>query len=255
MRTHGEAAHRQLCTLAADLFQLAGEVFFDGNRYTDAAHCYTLAASAAREAAAHDLWACALTRHAFISLHERKFAKAVPMLSAASSLAQRGDQELSTRHWVAAVQAEVFAGLGDLDSCTRALDHAGQVHALSGRVHNSGWLRFDGSRLAEERGTCYIALGRPDLAEKALTEALSQTLSLRRQGSVLTDLAILGVQRKDTDHLLSYAGQALELVRQSGSGYVSRKPQGLLGHLEPFMNDRRVSTLSSQIASLPAIPS
>jgi len=34
-----EAAHRQLCALACDLFQLAGEICFDGNRYTEAAHC------------------------------------------------------------------------------------------------------------------------------------------------------------------------------------------------------------------------
>src|SRR3982074_2133486 len=41
-----EHDHRRLCALTADLFQLSGEIFFDANRYTDAAHCYTLAASA-----------------------------------------------------------------------------------------------------------------------------------------------------------------------------------------------------------------
>ncbi|MFJ9610830.1 helix-turn-helix transcriptional regulator [Kitasatospora sp. NPDC101176] len=254
-RAKTEAERQQLCILSADLFQLAGEIFFDGNRHTDAAHCYALAASAAREARAHDLWACALTRHAFICLYERKFAKAVTMLNAAFELAKRGDRELSTRYWVAAVLAEAYAGLGDLDSCNRALDVAGQVHALSGQIHNGGWLRFDGSRLAEERGTCYIRLCRPDLAEKALTEALKPTLSPRRRGSVLTDLAILGVQRSDRDHLLCYAGEALALARRSGSGYVSSKLRELRGHLEPLKADQRISMLSSQIASLPAIPS
>ncbi|MFF2145202.1 helix-turn-helix transcriptional regulator [Kitasatospora sp. NPDC058190] len=254
-RTQNEAGHKQLCIHSADLFQLAGEIFFDSNRYTDASHCYALAASAAREAGAYDLWACALTRHAFISLYERRFARAIPMLNAASEVAKHGDRELSTRHWVAAVQAEAFAGLGDLDSCNRALEFAGQVHSLSGQVHNGGWLRFDGSRLAEERGTCYIRLGRPDLAEKSLTEALNHTLSVRRRGSVLTDLAILGVQRRDSDHLLCYAGEALTLAQQSGSGYVCRKLRELQGELEPLKADRRIAALSSQIASLPAIPS
>jgi len=48
---HGQAIRRRLCVLAANLFQLAGEIFFDGNRYTDAAHCYALAAMAGKEAA------------------------------------------------------------------------------------------------------------------------------------------------------------------------------------------------------------
>ncbi|WP_414169374.1 helix-turn-helix domain-containing protein [Streptoverticillium reticulum] len=251
MRSAGnQITHRQLCTAAGDAFQLAGEIFFDSNRYTDAAHCYSLAASASREAGSPDLWACALTRHAFIGMHERNFKDAVPILSAAANIARRGDSQLSTRHWVAAVQAEAFAGIGDLDSCKRALDEAEQVHALSGQVHNGGWLRFDGSRLAEERGTCYVELGRPDLAEAALTEALSQNLSARRKGSVLTGLASLGVQRRDTEQALGCANAAIELAHQTGSGYVARKLNSLRAQLESLMPDSRVSQLVFHISTL-----
>ncbi|MFE2291289.1 tetratricopeptide repeat protein [Streptomyces sp. NPDC059452] len=45
---------------AADLFQPAGEVAFDGNRYADASASYALAASVSKDAQAYDLWACAL---------------------------------------------------------------------------------------------------------------------------------------------------------------------------------------------------
>ncbi|MFI6687919.1 transcriptional regulator [Streptomyces sp. NPDC050485] len=158
-RARTEATHRALCAHAGELFQLAGEIFFDGNRYTDAAHCYALAASASKEAGEYDLWACALTRHAFIGLYERQFSAAVPMLAAAAAVARRGNSQLSTRYWVAAVQAEAFAGLGDLDACNRALDTAEQVHSLNGPVHNGGWLRFDGSRLAARRGARYLLPG------------------------------------------------------------------------------------------------
>ena len=106
------------------------------------------------------------------------------MLELAATLARRGDPALSTRHWVAAVQTETLAGLGDLDGCQRALDIAAHVQGLRGPVHNGGWLRFDGSRLAEERGTCYVALGRADKAETALTDALSGALTARRKASV-----------------------------------------------------------------------
>jgi tetratricopeptide (TPR) repeat protein len=248
--SQSDASRQQLCALVGDLYQLAGEIFFDANRYTDAAHCYTLAASASKEARAFDMWACALTRHAFVELYERRFAVAAPILSAASQVAERGDSQLSTRYWVAAVQAEVHAGLGDLDATRRALDNAEQVHNLSGQLHNGGWLRFDGSRLAEERGTCYLALGRPDLAEQALTAALSQQLSLRRRGAVLAELAALGAERRDLDRVGHYTRAALELASQTGSGYIGRKLEGVKSRLVPLMADARASALHQQISAL-----
>jgi hypothetical protein len=105
-QSHEAEARQRLSVLLADLLQLAGEVCFDANHYTEAAHCYTQAASASREAKAFDLWACALVRHAFIALRERAAGQAVPLLELAAGVARRGDPQLSTRHWVAAVQAQ-----------------------------------------------------------------------------------------------------------------------------------------------------
>ncbi|WP_415950614.1 helix-turn-helix domain-containing protein [Streptomyces sp. KLOTTS4A1] len=249
--SHGEG-HKRLCADVGDLFQLAGEIMFDGNRYTDAAHCYTLAASAAREAGNPDLWACALTRHAFIGLYgDQRYEETAPLVELARHVARRGDTQLSTRHWVSAVQAEIFAAIGDLDSCKRALDEAEEVHSLAGPVHNGGWLRFDGSRLAEERGTCFTKLQRPDLAEDALGAALRQLPpASRRRGAILADLALIGVQRRDVDQLMSYANEALNVARQRGSGWVGRKLLVLREELEPLKSDRRVRELSEQISAL-----
>lgn len=248
---HSAATHKRLCVLAGDLFQLAGEILFDGNRYTDAAYCYTLAANACKEAGAFDLWACALTRHSFISMYERRFTNVTPLLDAASYIAERGNNQLSTRYWVAAVQAEAYAGLGNYEACNRALDLAERVRSLSGDITLSGWLRFDGSRLAEERGTCYIALGKPELAETALREALKQGISLRRRGSVLSDLAMLGIQRRDVEQVVHYGRQAVELAEQTGSrGYIGRKLQSLQAQLAPLLGDPRLSSLSDQISRL-----
>jgi tetratricopeptide (TPR) repeat protein len=247
---HSESIHRRVCGLLGDLFQLAGEVFFDGNRYADAAHCYTLAASVSKEAGAYDLWACAMTRHAFIGVYERRFERAVPMLELAGRLARRGDGSLSTRHWVNAVMAQAHAGLGRLDACQRAIASAAQVNQLSGQVHNGGWLRFDGSRLAEERGACYVELGCPDLAEPVLTEALRQNLSARRRGSVLTDLAVVGAQRHDKNQLVRYGTDALQIAKQTGSGVVRRRLQGLQAHLAPHLADSQVRQLDQEITRL-----
>ncbi|MFD7161056.1 helix-turn-helix domain-containing protein [Kribbella sp. NPDC059898] len=248
-RTHRVATRQALCELTCDLFQLAGEVFFDNDQYTSAAHCYTLAAQAAREAGSRDLWACALTRHAFISVYEQQFAETVPMLSSAADLAANGDSALSTRYWVSAVQAEAAAGLGDLSACERALEHAEQVRRLGRESQTGGWLRFDGSRLPEQRGTCYTLLGKPDLAERSLQEALSVPASLRRRGSVLVDLANVGVMRRDVEQTVNYATAAMDLSEQSGSGVIARKLAGLNHQLTNHRHDARLLRLSEQISA------
>ncbi|MCX4745909.1 helix-turn-helix domain-containing protein [Kitasatospora sp. NBC_01287] len=237
----------RLCSQGADLYQLAGEIAFDANRYEVAAQCYTLAASAAKEAGAMDMWACALTRHAFTYLYDRRPAGAVPLLEAALRIAEQGDPQLSTRYWVASVQAEAYAGVGDADECLRALDQADQVGNLSGEFQNGGWLRFDGSRLYEQRGVCHLALGHADAAERYLSVAVHQGLSARRQGAVLAGLAELGARHRDVDRVVHYSGAALDLADRTGSGYIVRKLDSLRGPLAPLMADPRVSNLTDQI--------
>ena len=237
----------RLSALAGDLFQLCGEIFFDGDNYADAAHCYSLAACASKEARDADLWACALTRHAFLSIYERRYCQATPLLDGAAQLAVRGDRERPTRFWVAAVQAQTLAGSGELLATERALDKAQQVSRLRS-TDSTGWLRFEGNRLDEERGACYVTLARPDLAEPVLTSALTKEVSLRRRGGVLTDLAIAGAQRGDVGQVLLYGAAALDTVRQTGStGYVGRKVADLCRNLQPLMSDRHVRYLDAQI--------
>jgi hypothetical protein len=196
-----------------------------------------------------------MTRHAFIGVYERQFEQAAPLLQGAATLARRGDSRLSTRHWVAAVQAQTHAGLGDLTACEHALARAEEVTDLNGPVHNGGWLRFEGSRLAEERGACYVELGRPDLAEATLTSALYQEISPRRRGSVLTDLATIGVQRRDTHQLVTFGNAALDIARQTGSaGYVGRKLTALRPQLAPFRADTHVRHLEQEITRLKTVP-
>jgi len=208
--------------MRAKLLQLVGEIYFDGNRYEDAARCYTEAATAASgDTTDHDLWACALTRHAFIGVYERRFNAALDLLEMAERVAARGDSQLTTALWVQVVKAQALAGLGRSADCERCLDLSRDT---DGRLHNGGWLRFDGSRVAEESGACYVQLGRPTEAEAALKNALDALPgSLRRRGTVYADLAMVGVLRKDHEYAVHFAGKALEIARETGSGLLMRK--------------------------------
>lgn len=111
-------------------------------------------------------------------------------------------------------------------------------------------MRFDGSRLAEERGACYVELGRPDLAEPVLRDALSQDLSLRRRGGVLTDLAMVGVQRRDPTQVVMYASATLDVARQTNSAVVGRRLRHLQRGLAPLSSDGHVRHLDEQITAL-----
>ncbi|SDF93534.1 Helix-turn-helix [Lentzea fradiae] len=249
-RGHGPAAMQRIAASASDLYQLKGEIHFDGDDYTLAADSYDLAARHAEAAGDFDLWACALTRHSFLSVYERRFASAAPMLELAAGLARRGHPGLSTRHWVAAVQAETFAGLGDLSSCQRALDKAEEVRGLAGALQNGGWLRFDGSRLPEQRGTCYATLGRHLLAEEELAKALRHKLSPRRRAGVHVDLAIIGADRRDRDQVMAHASTALADAVTTSSDYIRRKLGSLQRHLVPMLGDKQVQRLSGEIKAL-----
>lgn len=246
----GGPGRRALYALASDMFQLAGEIAFDANRYADAAHCYTLAATAARDGEAADLWACAMTRHSFVYVYSGDCAAAEPMLDLAAGIARKGDRTLSTRQWVSVVRAQALAGLCDLRGCQRALGTAEEVQEMAGPVHNGGWLRFDGTRLPEERGGCYAELGRPDLAAASLEKALSGAPSARRRGSVHTDLARIGLLRHDLSEFAAHAGAALDLAGETSSGYIARRLRGLLPVLDSHAGSGPARQVRDRIISL-----
>jgi transcriptional regulator with XRE-family HTH domain len=248
-RPQPSVVRRQLCALTADVFQLAGEILFDANRNTDAEYCYTLAATAAREAEQMDLWACAVTRHAYVSVYEQRFRDAVPLLRFGAELARKGDTQLSTCNWVSSVLAQALAGTGDTGGCDRALGHADQVQKLA-RPGNGGWLRFDGSRLAEDRARCYVQQRQPELAEPILLGLLNQHQSGRRRGIALVDLATVSAQRPDVLRLVTYGAAAVDHTRHTNSGVVLRKLQNLRPALADLRSDPHVRNLDDEIAQL-----
>ena len=148
---HPKAFHRPLCAIASNLGQLAGEIFFDLNDYSMAQSCYVFAATAAKDAKHYDLWASALVRHSYPLISEKNYHAASQILVGAQRAAAQGDTELVTQYWVAAVQAEVQAGVQNLSACQEAFDRADQVRNVK-HGKNDTWLRFDDSRLLRTSG-------------------------------------------------------------------------------------------------------
>ncbi len=240
----------QLCVLASDLAQLCGEIFFDASSYAEAAQCYTFAASAAREAKAHDLRACALVRHAFLPIYDQHFHEALPLLRSAEVIAQHGDSTLVTKYWVAMVSAEAHAGLGALDDCRQALDLAEGVHGIKNGM-NGTWLRFAGERILEERGACFVKLRQPDLAEPVLQEALRlHPAPTRRRGMVLSDLALAAAHSGDVERACTLGSEVIQIAQAGSSGVLKKGLNVLQTQLTPFKKHGAVKDLNAQIRLL-----
>ncbi len=248
-RARNDDVRRQLHELSSETLQLLGEILFDSDDYQAASSCYMLAASFGKDAEAYDLWACALTRHAYLGIYTRQYRDVIPLLESATQLAHRGDSQLATRYWVDAVHAQALAGLGDHAGWAHAAEAAEGVQDLR-RPTMTGWLRFDGSRLDEEHGHCLVQLGRPEQAEIALEPILDQSLSTRRRAGVLVDLAAAAALRRDPLQLVSFANIALDTAHRTQSGYLARRLNDLCIRLAPLRRDPHVRHLDQQIASL-----
>ena len=115
---------------------------------------------------------------------------------------------------------------------------------------NVAWLRFNGSRLAELNGACFVKLGEPDLAWPILQKALNQQKTLRRRGTVLTDLAQVSLQKSEINQACDYANQVILIANQNNSGMLRKGLKDLQANLAPFSKVRVVKNLKQQIAQL-----
>lgn len=88
------------------------------------------------------------------------------------------------------------------------------------------------------------------LLKKFFGDVVRQGLSARRRGSVLTDLAMIAVQRGDVDQLVTHADAVLEIAVQTGSGFIGRKLHGLQGHLAPLLGNGRVRQVNQRIMAV-----
>lgn len=82
-----------------------------------------------------------------------------------------------------------------------------------------------------------------------MSDALASSLSQRRRGSVLTDLAIVGVQLGDREWVVNHGDAALAVAHQTKSGAVSQKLWRLRTHLSVFGDDRQIRDLDHRLAT------
>jgi hypothetical protein len=81
--------------------------------------------------------------------------------------------------------------------------------------------------------------------------ALAGIVSLRRRGSIHADLAMTGVQSRDSGQILEHAADAIAIAEQTRSvGYLGRKLAGVWAGIQPLLADHRMTELNERINRL-----
>jgi hypothetical protein len=125
-----DISHKRLCSIGSEFAMIAASMSSNLRDFRIAQAYYQVSIDAAHEARNAPLGAVGLASLAIRLTHLGHADKALPLVQEARRLTiQRGT--LTTRTWLAAVEAEVQANLKEQHACFRALDDASSVPAFS----------------------------------------------------------------------------------------------------------------------------
>src|SRR6266568_3649484 len=218
------ATFRQLCAIGGETAQILGQMLFDMQDYSTAWSYYSLALHAAQEARHEDLWAVGLGRMSFLLTYSDQAREALPLLEEAERLAQQSAHPI-IRSWLAVVEAEAQAHVPDAEACSRALDRAKESAVQYSFGVDPYATGLNPSRLAGYQGVCFVRLQQPEMALPALQEALAllPLSALRRQSTLLTDMAAAHLQQGAIEQACVLASQAASLTVETRSHSVLQR--------------------------------
>jgi DNA-binding SARP family transcriptional activator len=237
---------RRLCQLAGETAQILGKTLFDLHEYTLAWAYYTFSLKAAQAAFNQDLWAVGLGRLSLLLIYWEHPGEALPLLQEAGQLTI-GSARI--RCWLAAVEAEAHAHLGDADACDRALTAAKALAASESLGEDRYATGFSPSRLAGYEGACFVRLCQPERALPALQQAVTllDPQAIRRRSTLLTDMGIAQAQQGQVQQACTLAIQALAITTQTKSLSVLERVRLVRSELEPWKETDAVQDLEQRL--------
>lgn len=245
------ATMRQLCAIAGETAQILGQMLFDLQDYPTAWSYYTVALHAAQDAHHADLRAVGLGRMNFLLTYSRQVQEALPLLEEAQHLTRQSSSS-TIRSWLATVEAEAQAHLSDAVACSRALDQAKTLitqHGLGDDLYATG---LNPSRLAGYKGVGFVRLHQPETALPAVQQALDllPPSAIRRQSTLLADMATAHVQQGVIEHACELAVQAVALTVETRSRSVLQRLRQLRHDLESWSTTAAVRGFDEQMRAL-----
>lgn len=246
-----EVAQR-LCQLAGETAQILGKTLFDLHEYALAWSYYTFSLKAAQAADNHDLWAVGLGRMSLLLIYWEQPQDAHPLLREARQLTIQCPRIAC---WLAAVEAEVHAQLGDVDACNAALSAAKEFAKSEPLGEDRYATGMNSSRLAGYEGACFVRLRRPERALPVLQQAaaLLDPQAVRRQSTIFTDMGMAYAQQGNIHEACKHAKYALVLTTQTKSLSVLERVRLVRQELEPWREIGSVQELEKHLDTMFAL--
>jgi len=242
---------RRLAAIAGETAGHAAWLFHDLSDQHSAARYYAVADGATREAGDPALDAYVRGFRSLVMSSQGQARAALGLARDAAETAQRS-ATATTRAWLAGLEAQALASVGDRTPCLDALRRADTALGQARREEDPAWMyEFDHSRLLALTGACYGQLGKTAAAGQTLREALEALgpKRTRRRAEVLVDLARVHTQQQDVAEAAGLAGEALEIAVETGSPAGIQRVRRFRPELARWNDTRVVAALDEQLAN------
>jgi transcriptional regulator with XRE-family HTH domain len=250
-----DAVRRRLLSLTGETALLTGRLSWLLENRGEARRCWTLAADLGREAGDETLVASTLgMQRVFHSTIPNRGQygstdRALAVLDAAESRLSRASSPY-VRMMVLLSRAEDHAALGDADSSQRDLEAAETALAGAPGPDDGLYVLWDAARIAGYRGSCALALDRPEEASTVLESALSATSEtlIGQRCAVVTDLAAAYALQREVEHSAALLMQSVDSAERAGLGELLQRVHGARLHLAPWADAPAVRQLDERLA-------
>ncbi len=233
----------RLAAAASEVAGLLGWLAFDQGDQRGARRAYEVAVRHAERSGSEVLGAYMLGSMALWAAEVGNGDEALALVGSTRRRLSRS-LGLTTRAWLAAVEATAHAAARRPDEAVAALKAAGR--SLGGEPEWPWVYPFDDAKLASYQGAVAVRLGRPDVALPALCLALDPAPTKAR-ARTLTDLALAQLASGDPDQAGHTAGEAFALGAATGSMRVMRRVRMVRARMPEGV---AAATLDGRIAAL-----
>jgi len=246
-----EQVAAELDRVNAELHQLAGWLAFDaGDHQTARAH-FNEGLRAAQHAGDDALAGYITAYLAIVAIYEGRPAEGLALVEAAHRRARQATARVGS--WLATVEAEAHANLGDAAATERALGRAEDALARSRLGDDPPWIyHHDRSGITSAAGTCYLALRWPERARPAMRETieLSSPSVVREEAVYLTRLGATYVPEGEIAEACRLGLDALAIARNTESHRGEQRVRELRRQLDPWAAEPAVRELDEQLLAL-----
>jgi len=246
---------RRVLSMSGETALLAGRLSWLLDNRGEARRCWTLAADLGREAGDDTLIASTLgMQRVFHSTIPNRGLygstdRALAVLNAAEARLSPSSSPY-VRMMVLLSRAEDHAAAGDADASQRDLEAAESALAGAALPDDGLYAQWDAARIAGYRGSCALALERPEEASTVLEDALASTADtlIGQRCAVVTDLAAAYAMQREVEHSAALLAQTVDTAERAGLSELLQRVQGARRHLSQWPDVTAVQQLDERLA-------